>query len=100
LIDVEIAALVSRSRGNRIFLMITIASRAELEQLLADDVPYGDLTTDALALGPVSGAMVFTARDRMVLALVEDAACIIEWTAAMSSCSRRLDRCLMPVRRS
>ena len=31
--------------------MPTVASRAELEQLLADDVPYGDLTTDALGIG-------------------------------------------------
>jgi len=56
----------------------TIASRAELEQLLADDVPYGDLTTDALGIGAAHGEMAFTARDSMVLALVEDAAAIIE----------------------
>lgn len=58
--------------------MTTIASRAELEQLLADDVPYGDLTTDALGIGAASGSMQFTARDPMVLALAEDAAAIIE----------------------
>jgi molybdenum transport protein len=56
----------------------TVASRAELEQLLADDVPYGDLTTDALGIGAATGTMQFTARDAMVLALVEDAAAIIE----------------------
>jgi molybdenum transport protein len=56
----------------------TIASRAELENLLADDVPYGDLTTDALGIGGAAGMMQFTARDTMVLALVEDAAAIIE----------------------
>ena len=56
----------------------TIASRAELEELLADDVPYGDLTTDALGIGAVSGSMQFTARNAMVLALAEDAAAIIE----------------------
>ena len=58
--------------------MPTIASRAELEELLADDVPYGDLTTDALGIGAASGSMQFTARDAMVLALAEDAAAIIE----------------------
>src|SRR5712691_5615266 len=58
--------------------MPTVASRAELEELLADDVPYGDLTTDALGIGAVSGSMQFTARDTMVLALAEDAAAIIE----------------------
>jgi molybdenum transport protein len=54
------------------------ACRAELEELLADDVPYGDLTTDALGIGAMPGTMAFTARDRMVLALAEDAAAIIE----------------------
>lgn len=56
----------------------TVGSRAQLEELLADDVPYGDLTTDALGIGAVAGAMQFTARDAMVLALAEDAAAIIE----------------------
>ncbi len=56
----------------------TVASRAELEELLADDVPYGDLTTDALGIGAARGSMQFTARDAMVLALAEDAAAIIE----------------------
>ncbi|MDR3468991.1 MAG: ModD protein [Xanthobacteraceae bacterium] len=58
--------------------MSTVASRSELEALLADDVPHGDLTTDALGLGAVAGTMTFTARDPMVLALAEDAAAIIE----------------------
>ncbi|MCF2525040.1 ModD protein [Bradyrhizobium sp. G127] len=58
--------------------MPTIASRAELEALLLDDVPYGDLTTDALGIGVAPGSMQFTARDPMILALAEDAAAIIE----------------------
>lgn len=57
-----------------------VASRAELEGLLADDVPYGDLTTDALGIGTDQGLMQFTARDLMVLALAEDAAAMIELT--------------------
>ena len=63
--------------------MPTIATRAELESLLADDVPYGDLTTEALGIGSAAGTMEFAARDSMVLALAEDAAAIIE----MSGCS-------------
>ncbi len=55
-----------------------VAPRAELEQLLADDVPYGDLTTDALGIGAADGLMEFKARDQMVLALAEDAAALIE----------------------
>lgn len=58
--------------------MPTIASRAELESLLAEDVPHGDLTTDALGIASLSGEMEFAARDVMVLALAEDAAAIIE----------------------
>ena len=58
--------------------MPTAASRAELERLLDDDVPYGDLTTEALGIGASAGVMRFVARDPMVLALVEDAAAIIE----------------------
>jgi molybdenum transport protein len=58
--------------------MQTVASRAELESLLFDDVPYGDLTTEALGIGGAAAAMEFAARDPMVLALAEDAAAIIE----------------------
>lgn len=58
--------------------MATIAPRAELEGLLADDVPYGDLTTEALGIGGAAATMTFAARDAMVLALAEDAAAIIE----------------------
>jgi molybdenum transport protein len=58
--------------------MATVASRAELERLLEDDVPYGDLTTEALGIGKIGGIMHFSAREPMVLALAEDAAGIIE----------------------
>ena len=36
-------------------------SRADIDRLLAEDVPAGDLTTDALGIGDSSGRMVFTA---------------------------------------
>lgn len=50
------------------------ALRGELEALLADDVPFGDLTTDALGIGQATGAMSFAARGSMVIAEVESAA--------------------------
>lgn len=53
------------------------ATTAELERLLDDDVPCGDLTTEVLGIGAASGVMQFNARDPMVLALAEDAAAII-----------------------
>lgn len=58
--------------------MATVASRAELERLLEDDVPYGDITTEALGIGKVGGVMHFSARGPMVLALAEDAGAVIE----------------------
>jgi molybdenum transport protein len=58
--------------------VLTTASHHDLQALLRDDVPYGDLTTEALGIGAEPGLMQFTARDRMVLALAEDAAALIE----------------------
>lgn len=54
------------------------ATRTELENLLADDVPHGDLTTDALGIGDQPGQMVFSAREPMVLAEAESAAALLE----------------------
>lgn len=54
------------------------ASRSELEKLLADDAPYGDLTTEALGIGTLEAEMAFTARDPMVLAETESAAALLE----------------------
>jgi molybdenum transport protein len=56
----------------------TVATRSELEALLQDDVPHGDLTTDALGIGDIPGVMRFAVRDPLVLALAEDAAALIE----------------------
>ncbi len=74
----RVEAVVSDRRPQRSGFAPPVAPRTELEQLLADDVPYGDLTTDALGIGAADGLMEFTARDDMMLALVEDAAAIIE----------------------
>jgi molybdenum transport protein len=48
--------------------------------LLADDVPYGDLMTEALGRSAIAGEITFVARDAMVLALADDAAALIELT--------------------
>lgn len=58
--------------------MPEIATRDMLQRLLAEDAPYGDLTTEALGVGAYAGEMSFTARDPMVLALAEDAGALIE----------------------
>jgi len=46
-------------------------SRADIERLLAEDVPAGDLTTAALGIGDRPGRMTFAARGEMVLAGVD-----------------------------
>lgn len=58
-------------------------SDAELDRLLAEDVPYGDLTTLSLGIGTRSGRMVFRARADMVVAASEDAARLIARTGAV-----------------
>lgn len=73
-----VPAVATAQRRGAIGSPMPAASHAELERLIADDIPYGDLTTDALGIGAAVGMMQFTARDPMVLALVEDAAAIIE----------------------
>lgn len=57
--------------------MIVLPDSA-LDALLAQDVPYGDLTTDSLGLADRPAAMRFSARGAMVLAATEEAARLIE----------------------
>jgi molybdenum transport protein len=59
-----------------------IVSRAELERLLFEDAPFGDLTSEGLALGHAAGLMRFAARGPMVAALVEEAASLIDIAGA------------------
>lgn len=54
-----------------------ILSDTELDRLLAEDVPYGDLTTQMLGIGAQAGTMVFRARQSMVACCVEEAARLI-----------------------
>ena len=57
-------------------------SRAALENLLFEDAPLGDLTTDLLLPPGLTGQMIFAARGAMVAALVEEAACLLELAGA------------------
>ncbi len=65
--------------------MLSGASRAELESLLRDDVPNGDLTTEGLGLTRIAGEMTFKARDGMIVAEVESAASLLEMTGSRVS---------------
>lgn len=53
-----------------------------LDSLLADDVPFLDLTTHVLGCGAAQGRMTFAARGAMTCACSEDAARIIERAGA------------------
>jgi molybdenum transport protein len=64
-------------------------SRAQLEQLLAEDAPYGDLTTETLGIGAAPGVMRFSARGAMVLALAAETAALIELAGARVTLSAR-----------
>ncbi len=55
---------------------MSILSTAELEKLLAEDVPYGDLTTEALGIAGHRGIIHFAARNAMVVAAIEEAAAL------------------------
>jgi molybdenum transport protein len=60
----------------------TRISREKLERLLFDDAPHGDLTTDLLGLAARPGIIQFSARHDMVVALVNEAATILEMAGA------------------
>ncbi len=49
-----------------------------LDRLLTEDVPYGDLTTHSLGIGPKPGKMRFSARGPMVVCCVEEAVRLVE----------------------
>lgn len=61
---------------------LPILPDAVLDQFLADDVPFLDLTTHVLGVGAEPGRMSFAARDAMVVACAEEAARIIERAGA------------------
>jgi molybdenum transport protein len=71
-----------RVSGNAEGALSTGIARSRLERLLCDDAPHGDLTTDLLGLAARPGLMHFTARNDMVVALVNEAATIIEMAGA------------------
>jgi molybdenum transport protein len=61
--------------------MLALADH-ELDRLLRDDVPSGDLTTDALAIGGHGGLIEFRARQPMTACCTEEAARLFELAGA------------------
>jgi molybdenum transport protein len=64
--------------------MMTI-SDDELRRWLAEDVPYGDLTTSSLGIGDRKGSIRFAARQPMVVACSEEASRILAMCGARVS---------------
>ncbi|MET0027451.1 MAG: ModD protein [Candidatus Thiodiazotropha sp.] len=54
----------------------------ELNALLSEDAPYGDLTTASLGIGLQTGRITFDARDPMVVCGVEEAAELLRYAGA------------------
>lgn len=54
----------------------------QLHALLHEDVPYGDLTTEALGIGNITGQLTFSARADMTICGIEEAARILELAGA------------------
>lgn len=57
---------------------MTVLSSTDLEKLLAEDAPYGDLTTDALDIAGEPGEIRFAARSAMTVAGIEEAKALLE----------------------
>lgn len=62
--------------------MSLVLNDAELHRLLADDVPYGDLTTTALSIANLPARIDFFARGAMTLSASEEAARLLELAGA------------------
>lgn len=52
---------------------MSVLSTTELERLLAEDAPFGDLTTESLGIGRQPGRICFAARSAMVVAGIDEA---------------------------
>lgn len=53
-------------------------SAAEIQRLIAEDAPYGDLTTQSMPIGESAGTLSFAARADMTLAASEEAAAMLQ----------------------
>ncbi|AGA89462.1 putative molybdenum utilization protein ModD [Thioflavicoccus mobilis 8321] len=59
-----------------------VLSDQQLHQILTEDVPFGDLTTDSLGIAALPGRIRFFARDPMIACGIEEAARLFELSGA------------------
>jgi molybdenum transport protein len=67
---------------------VNVITDSRLDELLREDAPHGDLTTDSLGIGALRGRIAYTAREPLVLAGGEEAARLL----ARVGCSTQLRR--------
>jgi molybdenum transport protein len=72
------------------------ASRSELEALLSDDAPYGDLTTRSLCIDQKPAHMTFAARGAMIAAEVESAVALLELAGCVAAAQATSGDALAP----
>jgi molybdenum transport protein len=63
--------------------MRTCLSESEIDRLIEEDVPYGDLTTHLLGIGDRLGRIVFSTREKTVLCCTEEAASVLRKCGAV-----------------
>ncbi len=67
--------------------MLYQLSDTDLNQFIEEDIPYGDLTTRLLGIGPLEGKITFTSRETTTLCCTEEAARVLEQCgASVTSC--------------
>jgi molybdenum transport protein len=67
--------------------MITCLPDSDIERLIEEDVPYGDLTTHLLGIGGRTGRIVFTTRENTTLCCTEEASRVLQKCGAtITSC--------------
>lgn len=76
---------------------MTIFHEHELLAILRDDCPYSDITTEGLGIGDVLATLRMTARQDMILCVVEEAARMFVLGGASVTAARRI-RSLLCIR--
>lgn len=64
-------------------MMITCLPESFIEQIIEEDVPYGDLTTHLLGIGSMPGRITFATREQTILCGTEEAARVLQKCGAM-----------------
>ncbi len=65
--------------------MLACLPDSDIERFIAEDVPYGDLTTHLLGMGDRSGRIIFSTRDETTLCCTEEAARVLKMCGAKVS---------------